>query len=138
MNEQKAKILKRIDELIDKRRGELLKSFTFVHELNDGIVLRSFSKWDNCIDNKNVKYIVIPNRNDVDEIVILNFIPKDTELEYKIYPHIQSVTMLSGKMELNTGEGTSLIDSYSKIVLENNEFGCIALEDTYAMTSNRK
>ena len=138
MNEQKEKILKRIDELIDKRRGELLKSFTFIHELNDGIVLRSFNEWSNCSDDKDVKYIVIPNRNEVDEIVLLNFIPKGTKLERKNYSHIQCITMLSGKMELNIGEETVLINSYSKIVLENGEFGCVALEDTYTVTSNKK
>ena len=138
MNEEKAKILKRIEALIDKRREEILKSFMSVHELNDGIVLRSFNDWDNCNDNENIKYKIISNRKDFDEIIIFNFIPKGTKLDIKVRTHIQCMTILSGKLELNDCDGASLIDSYSKIVLNNNEFGGIALEDTYVVTSNKK
>lgn len=138
MNEQKAKILKKIDELIDKRRDELLKSFMSIHELNDGIVLRSFSEWDNCDDNKNIKYKLIPNRNDSEEIIIFSFLPKDSKMEFKTREYIQSLTMLSGRLELSDSDGISQINGYSKIVLNDNKFGCVALEDTYALTSNRK
>lgn len=138
MNEQKEKILKRIDELIDKKREELLKSFISIHELNDGIILRSFNGWDNCDDNNDIKYKIIPNRNDSDELTIFSFIPKDAKMEFKTREYIQSLTMLSGKLELSDSNGTSLVDSYSRIVINNKKFGCVALEDTYALTSNRR
>jgi hypothetical protein len=138
MNNQKADILKRIDALIDKRKEELIRSFTSIHELNDGIILRSFSEWDNCGDNENIKYKIIPNKNDVDEIIVFHYIPKNTVFEHKKRDYIKSITTLSGKLELIINGEPLVIDNYCKIVLEDNTFSGVALEDTYTVTSSKQ
>lgn len=134
MTEEKRLILEKIDRLISKRKSELLKGFPSIHEVDDGIIIRFFTEWDDCVNN--IKYKRIIDENKPTEISIFYFLPKGAIIERGKKDYIKCIICLSGKVEIIEENQTRILTPYKKICLNSNEFHGIALEDTYALTSN--
>ena len=134
MTEEKKIIIDRIDELIDMRKTALLKTPPSVHEIYDGLVIRFFSEWDECINN--IKYKRIINLNDSDEIILFYFIPKGVVIVDKKRPHVKSLTCLSGLLNINDTNSTHILSPHSKILLCG-DFHGISLEDSYVISTNK-
>lgn len=137
MNEEKKKILDRINELIDKRKEDLLSRFPHIHEIDDGIIIRFFTNWENCQTNEDVKYVKIFNKQDSDDITILHFIPKGTKLDYNRYEYVHSVLCVSGKIEIGIDSESFIIEANEKLYLPTNEFEAYAHDDSYVITQNK-
>jgi hypothetical protein len=135
MTEEKRKILNRIDELIDKRKTEMLKSLPSIHEIDDGIIIRFFTDWDDCVNN--IKYKRIVNMNNSDDIVIFYFVPKGAVVQLAKRDYIRCLACLSGRFELKFSGKTHILTGFNKICLDTNEFEGIALDDTYILTSSK-
>ena len=136
MTEEKRIVLDRINELIDKRKAELLKGLPSIHEIDDGIIIRFFTDWDDCINN--IKFKRIYDDKNPDDISIFYFLPKDAVIELKKRDYIHSVACLSGKLELTIDGIKNILIGFKKISFDTDEFQGIALEDTYVLTSNKK
>jgi hypothetical protein len=134
--EKKKIILDKINELIDNRKTELLKQFPYIHEIDDGIIVRSFTKWDNCDDNKDIKYKKIINENNLDEVIIYVFIPKNTVINEDKKDYIRTLIVLSGKIEININNEKTTLTGFTKTTLNIEKLNAIALEDSYLITSN--
>ncbi len=134
MNEEKKIILKRIDELISKRKTELLKGLPSIHEISDGIIIRFFTEWDECINN--IKYKKIINDEKPEEIIMFYFLPKGAVIERKKRDYIKSILCLSGELEIIEASDSFFLTQYKKTHLTSDEFHGIALEDTYVITTN--
>lgn len=138
MTEEKKIILDRIDELISKKRAKLIKELPSIHEIDDGIVIRFFTEWDNCIDDSDIKYKKIINYDNSDESVAFFFIPKGTFFDLNQRFYIGCLTCLSGRINITVDNNTRLLENYSKICIESAEVQGSALENTYLIaTSNR-
>lgn len=135
MTDERKQILDKVNHLLNKKIGELIKILPDVHEIADGIIIRFFNDWGECKDNADIKYKVISNINDSNELIVFHFIPKNTILSYKKREYVRSIICLSGCLELNVNGILHRIDKYSKIRIENNKFEGIAFEDTYIITS---
>lgn len=135
MTEEKRIILDKIDALIDKRKAELLKSLPSIHEIDDGIIIRFFTDWDDCINN--IKFKRIIDEKNPDDVNIFYFLPKDAVIELKKRDYIHSVACLSGKLELNIDSVSHMLTGFKKISFNTDEFQGLALEDTYVLTSNK-
>ena len=135
MSEEKKLILKKIDELIDKRKSELLKSLPSIHEIDDGFIIRFFTAWDDCVNN--IKYKRILNVDDSEDMVIFYFLPKGAVVELKKRDYIKCLACLSGRFELKFSGKTEILTGFKKICLDTDEFEGVALEDTYILTSNK-
>ena len=138
MSEEKKRILERVNELIDKRRNELLSQFPVIHEIEDGIVIRFFTSWDNCDTDSNIRFKKIPNKTNPNEIVFFYYLPKGSVIEMKKRDYISCVTCLSGELELDINNKTHYLSSYNKMCLEHDEFKGKALENTYLLTTNMR
>lgn len=137
MNEEKKMILDRINQLIDKRKDELLQRFPYIHEIGDGIVIRFFTSWDNCKNNEEIKYKKIINESDNKDITVLHYIPKNTKLEFIKREYVKTVLCISGKLELIVDNETIILDEHKKIHITNSEFEGYTYEDTYVITQNK-
>ncbi len=137
MTEEKRKLLDRVYELIDKRKKELLSLIPDIHEIDDGVIIRSFNEWENCDDNNAIKYKRIPNVNRPEEIVMLFYLPKGTIFEMKKRDYINFITCLSGSIEIDINNKTIFLESYSKVSLDHNEFSGRTTKNTYLITTNR-
>ncbi len=135
MNEERKKILEKVNELIDKRKSELLKKFPTIHELEDGFVVRFFTLWDDYNENNSVKFKKISCEND-EEIAYFFYIPKDVFFEIKKKFYVGTITCLTGGLELEINGKTRYLESYNRINLKTNELMGKALEDTYVSTTN--
>jgi len=133
---EKKELLCKINALIHKRKEALLGKLPTIHKIEDGIVIRFFSEWDNC-DNTNIKYKKIPNEDKPDEIIIFFYLPKGAYFELEKRDYIGFMTCLNGKLELNFDNKIRILNPYTKICLNSDTFEGRALENTYVITTNK-
>ena len=137
MCEEKKKILNRINELIDIKRINLLQRFPYIHKIEDGIIIRFFTNWSDCEFNKHVKYKMIVNDKNSNDLTIQHFIPRGTIFEMEKREYIRSIICTSGKIDITINNEVIHVDDFKKIDLDTDSFSGIALEDTYIITSNK-
>ena len=139
MTEEKKIILEKIDYLITKRKAELLKGLPSIHEIEDGIIIRFFTDWDNCDDDDKIKYKKIINVDKPDESVVFFYIPRDSKFQLKQRFFIGDMTCLEGKMEVTADNKTRLLEGQSKMSVDSDEVIGKAIKNTYVLTtSNRR
>jgi hypothetical protein len=139
MTSERKELLAKVNELIDKRKKQLLEKLPSVHEVDDGIIIRFFTKWDNCDDANEIKHIKLPNHDDPDESVVFFYIPKDAYFDLKQRYYIGCITCLNGKIDITANNETRLVESYSKICVNSADVQGKAYENTYLLiTSDRK
>jgi hypothetical protein len=136
MTEEKKKILDKVNALIEKRKEELLQKLPIVHEVSDAIIIRFFSKWDNCDTNEEIKYKKIVNKNNPKEKIILFYIPKGVNLEFQKRDFIHTITCINGILELDVNGKLMFVTELEKVTLDTDEWQGRALENTYAVTTN--
>lgn len=64
MEKEKKYLLEKINRLIEEKRENLFKRIPNVHEIDDGIVIRFFTHWDNCEEDSKIKFKKIISRDD--------------------------------------------------------------------------
>ena len=138
MNEEKQIVLKKIDELISKRKAELIQQLPSVHEIDDGIIIRFFTEWDNCADDEQIKFKKLVNNEDPNEVNVFFYLPKGSYFELKKRFFIACMLCLNGAMEVTVDGETTFLDSYSKICPNSDEVVGKALENTYLVTSSSR
>ncbi len=136
MTEERQLLFKKVNELIDKKKNELLKYLPDIHRIEDGIIIRSFEDWNDCEENPLIKYKKIPNINNSKELMFFYFLPKGTTLEKKKREYIKCITCLTGSIELTFDNKIHTLESYSKTCLDDNEFYVKTLENAYIVTTN--
>jgi hypothetical protein len=136
MTEEKQAILNKVNALIDKRKDELLKKLPIVHEVSDAIIIRFFTKWDNCDSNEEIKYKLIKDKDNPDQIIIFYYIPKGAHIILKKRDYIRTITCLNGFLELDVNGKLIYVSELEKVTIDFDEWQGRALENTYAVTSN--
>ena len=137
MTKEKEILLSKINFLIEKRKSELIKELPSVHEIDDGIVIRFFTEWDNCDENNEIKYKRIVNENNPNEKAIFFFLPKGSSFEQKKRDYVSSITCLNGKLKIDFEDSTHYLESNTKMDIKSNVFQGSALENTYILTTNK-
>lgn len=138
MTTERKELLAKVNELINKRKKQLLDKLPSVHEVDDGIIIRFFTKWDNCDDDNEIKHIRLPNLDDPDESVVFFYIPKDAFFDLKQRYYIGCITCLNGKIDIIANGEARLLESYTKICVHSADVQGKAYENTYLLvTSNR-
>jgi hypothetical protein len=138
MTEEKKMILDKIDVLLNKRKAELLKELPSIHNVDDGIIIRFFTEWDNCEDDNTIKYKKIPNLDNPNESVVFFYIPKNAYFDLKQRFYIGWVTCLNGIIEIVTENKNRLLEGYSKICVDSNNVQGRAFENTYLLVTSNK
>jgi hypothetical protein len=138
MTQEKKIILDKIDVLLSKKKLELLKELPDIHIVDDGIIIRFFTEWDNCEDNNEIKYKKIINYDNSNESVVFFYIPKDSYFDLKQRFHIGCITCLNGKINIITNKITRFLEGYSKICVHTNDVQGNALENTYLIITSNK
>lgn len=136
MTEEKKKILDKVNELIEKRKIELLKKLPVIHEVSDAIIIRFFTKWDNCDTNDEIKYRRVTNKDNPEDITIFYYLPKGAYIALKKRDYIRCITCLNGILELEVNGKTVYVSELEKIMLDSSEWHGRALENTYVVTTN--
>lgn len=137
MNTEKKELLNKINKLIHKRKEELLNKLPNIHKIDDGIVIRFFTEWDNCDTNTEIKYKKVISVDRPDEVVIFFYLPKGAYFEFNKKDYIGFMTCLTGKLELNVDNNIRILNPYTKISLNSEMFEGRALENTYVITTNK-
>jgi len=138
MTEERRIVLDKINDLLNKRRAELLDESPLIHEVDDGVVVRFFTEWNDCEDNEKIKYKKIVNIDKPNESNVFFYLPKDSYFRLTQRFHIGSITCLSGKMEVNVNNDIRLIEGYNKMYFNSNDVEGKVLENTYIITTSDK
>jgi len=133
---EKQKVLNKIDNLLAKRTAELLKELPDVHEVDDGIIIRFFTEWDNCADDDKIKYKKIENEEFPDESVVFWYLPKGSGFELKQRFYIGCVTCLNGKIDIEFDGKIKHLRGYQKICVNSEDVVGRVHENTYLMTTS--
>ena len=138
MNAEKQILLDKIELLLTKRTSELLKELPDVHEVDDGIIIRFFTDWDNCEDDNEIKHKIVKNIDNPDESVVFFYLPKYAifDLEQRFY--IGCMTCLNGKIEITANNKLRVLENNTKICIDSDEVHGRALENTYLVTTSNK
>ena len=136
LNDKKI-ILDRIDELINKRKFELLNSFPSIHEINDGLVVRFFTDWDNCEGDEEIKYKKLTSY-DKNESLVFFYLPKGSHFQLKNHFYIGDMTCLSGKMEVKFNNEIKLLENYCKISVNSDDVEGNVMDNTYILTTSNR
>lgn len=138
MTEERKIVLDKIDALLSIKKSELLKELPDIHTVDDGIVIRFFTDWDNCDDDEDIKYKKIINLDDPDESVVFFYIPKNSFFDLKKRFYIGCITCLNGSMDIISNNITRYLKVGQKICIDSADVQGKALENTYIIiTSNR-
>ena len=137
MNKDRIDLINKINNLIEKRKIELLQRMPFVHEIDDGIVIRFFSDWGECEFHDGVKIKKIINDDDITDITIFYFIPKGVSFNSLEYKNINSLLCMYGSIDLNINDKVNIISGGKKISINNNHFSATAIDDTYILTLSK-
>ena len=138
MTTERKELLAKVNELINKRKNQLLDKLPDVHEVDDGIIIRFFTEWDNCGVNEDIKYKKIVNLDKPENIVIFFYVPKGAYFELKERDFINSIACLNGRLEVTYNQKVRVLETNTKICLDTNMFEGRALENTYVVTTNQK
>ena len=136
MTEEKQIVLNKVNSLIQKRKNDLLKELPVVHEVSDAIIIRFFTKWDNCDSNEEIKFRKVVNNSNPDDSTIFYYLPKGAYITLKKREYIRSITCLNGLLELNVGGKLVFVNELEKVVLDSDEWEGRALENTYVVTTS--
>lgn len=136
MTTEKREILDDINGKLSSKINELVYKLPNFHTIDDGFIVRLFTKWDYCDDNSNIKYKVIKDVNDPEKKSVFFYIPKNATFNYDEKFTIKNITCLSGGLILDTDNTLIEIKQYTKIDLNLNKFSGRALENTYLVASD--
>lgn len=143
MNEEKQYLLNKINNLISVNTTKLLNRIPSVHEIDDGIIIRYFTDWGDCTVYGNVKFKKIINKNDLNDITVYVFIPKDTTLtdvnktNLNNEMSIESLICVSGELEIEIDGEIFVMVGSEKAEINQRTFTAIALKDTYLITLSK-
>jgi hypothetical protein len=137
MNAEKKLLLEKIHKLINDKKEVLLKEYPDVHEVDDGIIVRFFTEWDNCEDAEEIKFKKLESEV-ADENVVFWYLPKGSSFELNQKFFIGCMTCLNGKMEIEVNDETIFLESYEKKCVNSEEVKAKVLENTYLLTTSNK
>ena len=138
MTEEKKILLDKINHLLIKRTSELLKELPDVHEVDDGIIIRFFTDWDNCEDDDTIKHKIVKNLDNPDESVVFFYLPKYSVFDLQQRFYIGCLTCLNGKIEIEANNKIRILENNTKICIDSEEVRGRALENTYLVTTSNK
>ena len=136
MTEERREILDKVNGLIDKRKEDLLKKLPIVHEVSDAIIIRFFTKWDNCESNEEIRYKKLVNKENPNEILFFYYIPKGAYITLKKRDYIRTITCLNGLLELDIDGKLLFVSELEKVIVDSDLWHGKALENTYVLTTN--
>ena len=136
MTEERREILDKVNGLIDKRKEDLLKKLPIVHEVSDAIIIRFFTKWDNCDTNEEIRYKKLVNKENPNEILFFYYIPKGAYITLKKRDYIRTITCLNGLLELDIDGKLLFVSELEKVIVDSDLWQGKALENTYVLTTN--
>jgi len=125
MYDEKIKILGKLNQTINKKINDLLSHIPSDIKIG-GFIFHNFN------DYNNIKSSTIINNN---KNILLFYIPQSTYFKYSTDNAIDSITCISGCVEIYLNDSTIFIESKNKKFLNSNNFCGKIIQDTYLIAS---
>lgn len=139
MISEKKYLFEKINRLIEEKKQNLFNSIPNVHEIDDGVIVRFFTHWDNCKDDNQIKFKKIVSLDNINESIVFFYIPQGSFFDLKQRFFIGDLICLNGEIDLTFKNQTKYLNGYTKISIESDEVEGVAHENTYLITySNKK
>lgn len=136
MEEEKKILLRKIYNQIAKKRKSLLDKCPSIHKIDDGVVIRFFTSWENCKNVDGIKYREILDQENPDKKTHFFYIPKNSIFDVEKNNHYSTITCFNGKLEITVDGKTTIINAYSKHSVNSDRFEGKSLENSYVLTES--
>ena len=125
-------IYQNINKILQNKIKSTIENMPVIHEISDGVVIRSFDKWESSFLDNKIKYKEITNLDFMPLNQIIYFIPKNSIIEVSKNKPNMSITLLEGKVDISYNNGNKIVLSeyYSTNIIEDIIF-CKAIIDSY-------
>jgi hypothetical protein len=104
-------------KIIYEKKELMIDTFPVVHELEDGIVIKFFSKWEDSVYD-NIKIKKIANLNDTEEKIFLGVIPKGIKIKARSNDYMECFILLDGQLSIDIEGDYKMLDPLTKICVE--------------------
>jgi hypothetical protein len=131
MSEERLLLLQRINDLIDKRKLDLLQRVPYIHEFEGGVIIQYFTDWSDLFDN--IKYKRIVNQINNNDITTIYYLPKGVVFKLHDFDKITDIICVTGEVVINND---ITLKPSTKLSLKNDEIILKCIEDSYVITLN--
>lgn len=127
-----------VKKLIEKRKQSILEKLPVIHKIEDGIIIRFFSTWENK-ENTKIKTKNIKSQDSDKDLIYLAYIPKNSYFDVEKHTYKETIITLDGQLELNIDGKLKILESFSKLSIKaQTKHSGKALKDTYLIVIGRK
>lgn len=127
-------IYQKINKILQDKIKTTINGIPVIHELSDGVVIRSFNEWEKLILNEDIRFRNIINiENNISNQTIY-FVPKDCIIDFTDKENNKNITILNGKIELlyETGK-KQIIPEYNSTEINEKLTYCKSMDDSYVI-----
>lgn len=120
-------------KIIYKKKELMVDSLPVVHELEDGIIIKFFSKWEYCECEK-IKIKKISSLDDENEKIFLGFIPKGIKITASTNEFKECFILLDGEVSLDIEGNIKKLSAFTKTCIDSNKnYSGEAFKDSYVV-----
>lgn len=117
--------------IIFEKKEILVDALPVVHELDDGIVIKFFTDWED-VNTTKIKLRKISSLDDPDERVYLGFVPKGVKINARSNLFMECLILLDGELIIDIEGDIKNMTSYTKICIDaNSKYNGEAIKDSY-------
>ena len=133
MTQERKDAFKKVKELISLKQEFFLNNFPIIHEIEDGLIIRFFTTWEDSKIYPGVKIRRIENKAiNKNEKILLSFIPKGTIFDSHSHNFKECFICLDGEMDIKIDDQMHILENFSKLTIDKNiTHSAIAVKDTY-------
>lgn len=133
MTAEKDEIVKKVHQQISEKKRKLMNVLPLVHSIDDGIVIRFFTNWEQCDENSKIKYVKIDTNNTKRKKYNF-FLPKGTILDIRRRKYAGCIMCLVGELEFEVNGKVVHLKAPMERCLENDVYSGRVLKDSYVVT----
>lgn len=133
MTEEKEKVIERIHKQISKKKRELINNLPMIHLIEDGIIIRFFSNWEQCEEDSRIRYVKI-DTGDSERKKYNFFLPKGTILDIKKRRYAGCIMCLTGELDLEVSGKHVHLKAPMERCLDSDVYCGRVLKDSYVVT----
>jgi hypothetical protein len=131
MNKECKIAFEKAKKIIFEKKEDLVNHFPLVHEIEDGFIVKFFSKWEECEETK-LKVRKIKSLDNPEEIIYLGFMPKGLKINAESKNYNECIICLDGNLMIDIEGDIKYIESFSKLCIGSNKKYCgESLLDSY-------
>jgi hypothetical protein len=120
-------------KIIYDKKELMVDSLPVVHELEDGILIKFFSKWEDC-EHEKIKIKKISSLDNEHEKIYLGFLPKGIKIKARTNDFLECFILLDGQITIDVEGDIKSLEAFTKMCIKpQNNYSGEAFKDSYVI-----